>query len=223
ELLDAGGTLVSSNANVTRAIATTRAGGTLSGTTTVAAANGVATFGNLSIDKAGTGYTLAASSTGLTGATSSAFNILVGAATHLAFLQQPTNRSEERRVSTAVTVQLLAADNNQGSSTATATLAIGTTSAGGTLSGTSRVAAVNGVATFGNLSIDKAGTGYTLAASSTGLTGATSSAFNILVGAATHLAFLQQPTNTAATQTSDPPRTGQLRDAGNKPGSSSAD
>jgi hypothetical protein len=38
---------------------------------------------------------------------------------------------------------------------------------------------VNGVATFSNLSIDRVGTGYTLAASSTGLTGATSSGFNI--------------------------------------------
>jgi len=41
------------------------------------------------------------------------------------------------------------------------------------------VNAVNGVATFNNLSIDKAGTGYTLTASSAGLTGVTSSSFNI--------------------------------------------
>ena len=44
-------------------------------------------------------------------------------------------------------------------------MAIGTNPGGGTLSGTSPVAAVAGVATFTNLSIDKAGTGYTLTAS----------------------------------------------------------
>ena len=40
-------------------------GGTLSGATTVAAANGVATFPNLSIDKQGEGYTLTAATAGL--------------------------------------------------------------------------------------------------------------------------------------------------------------
>src|SRR5262249_21985100 len=183
ELLDAGGTLVSSNANVTRAIATTRAGGTLAGTTTVAAANGVATFSNLSIDKAGTGYTLAASSTGLTGATSSAFNILAGAATHLAFAQQPNNTTAAQAIPPAVPVSRLDAGVNLSGSTADVTPSPTRRSSDRTLAGTTTVAAANGVATFSNLSIDKAGTGYTLAASSTGLTGATSNAFNILAGA----------------------------------------
>jgi hypothetical protein len=49
-------------------------GAALSGTTTVRAASGVATFGNLTIDKPGT-YTLQASATGATSATSSAFEI----------------------------------------------------------------------------------------------------------------------------------------------------
>jgi hypothetical protein len=54
-----------------------------------------------------------------------------------------------------------------------------------------------GVATFINLSIDKAGSGYTLAASSSGLIGATSNSFAITPGAAHHLLFVQQPTDTA--------------------------
>ena len=49
--------------------------GTLSGTTIVTAVNGVATFSDLSIDKAGNGYTLVAAASGLTGATSTTFNI----------------------------------------------------------------------------------------------------------------------------------------------------
>ena len=51
--------------------------GTLSGTTTVnTAANGVAAFSDLSIDAAGVGYTLTATSPGLTPATSAAFTVL---------------------------------------------------------------------------------------------------------------------------------------------------
>ena len=47
----------------------------LSGTLSVAAVNGVATFNNLVIDGSGVGYTLVVSAAGLTGGTSAAFNI----------------------------------------------------------------------------------------------------------------------------------------------------
>ncbi|HVZ47843.1 MAG TPA: Ig-like domain-containing protein [Gemmatimonadaceae bacterium] len=59
------------------------------------------------------------------------------------------------------------------------TIAIGTNPAAGTLGGTVSATAVSGVATFANLSINNAGAGYTLTASSSGLTSATSAAFNI--------------------------------------------
>jgi hypothetical protein len=58
-------------------------------------------------------------------------------------------------------------------------VAIGTNPAAGTLSGTVTLSAVAGVATFSGLSINKAGTGYTLTAASPGLTGATSSTITI--------------------------------------------
>jgi hypothetical protein len=48
---------------------------TLTGTLVVAAANGVATFSDLSIDQVGVGYTLVVSATGPGGATSRPFNI----------------------------------------------------------------------------------------------------------------------------------------------------
>jgi len=63
--------------------------------------------------------------------------------------------------------------------TGTITVALGANPGGGTLAGTKSVAAVSGVATFSTLSINNAGTGYTLVASAAGLTGATSAAFNI--------------------------------------------
>jgi len=59
---------------ITITIGSNPTGAALSGTTTVRAASGVATFSNLTIDKAGT-YTLQASASGATGATSSAFEI----------------------------------------------------------------------------------------------------------------------------------------------------
>ena len=49
----------------------------------------------------------------------------------------------------------------------------------GTLSGTKTVTAVNGVATFSDLSIDQPGNGYTLVVNGSGVTGAESATFNI--------------------------------------------
>src|SRR5204862_424251 len=92
-------------------------------------------------------------------------------------------------------------------------LAIGTNPNSGTLSGTKTVAAVNGVATFAGLSIDKAGVGYTLAASASGLTGATSSAFDITPGAASVLAFIVQPSGAAAGSSITPAVQVTIRDA----------
>jgi N-acetylneuraminic acid mutarotase len=65
--------------DVTIALGTNPGGGTLSGTRTVAASGGIATFPDLSIDAGGNGYTFVASATGVNAATSTAFN-----AVHLA-------------------------------------------------------------------------------------------------------------------------------------------
>ena len=113
------------------------------------------------------------------------------AATKLVFVQQPTNAGLSASITPSVTVQIQDADGNLTASTASVTLAIGSNPGGGTLSGTVTVAAVAGTATFSNLSIDKAGTGYTLGATSSTNTGvmiATSSAFNVapVAGPATH-------------------------------------
>jgi uncharacterized protein YjdB len=76
EIQDANGTVVPSARDpVTLAIGTNPGGGTLSGTVTVNAINGVASFSGLSIDKPGTGYTLVATSATLASATSSPFTI----------------------------------------------------------------------------------------------------------------------------------------------------
>jgi CSLREA domain-containing protein/uncharacterized repeat protein (TIGR01451 family) len=108
-----------------------------------------------------------------------AFEVQEAAPHHLAFNVHPSNTIAGATISPAVTVVILDAENNSTTSNADVTLAIGTNPGGGILSGTTTVAAVNGTATFSNLSIDKIGTGYTLTAASPGLTGATSGFFNI--------------------------------------------
>jgi hypothetical protein len=151
---------------VTVAIGTNPSGGTLSGTLTVTVSGGVATFGDLSIDLAGSGYTLVASSSGLTGAASNSFAINPGIADHLVFLQQPTNTSAGQTIA-AVIVEVVDQFGNVVTSdnSDTVTVAIGNNPSGGTLSGTVTVTVVNGIATFGDLSIDSVGQGYTLHAS----------------------------------------------------------
>ena len=87
------------------------------------------------------------------------------AATALAFVQQPTTTDAGGTITPAVTVEIRDQFGDRlTSATNSVTLAIGTNPAGGTLSGTTTVAAVNGLATFPGLCINNAGTGYTLAA-----------------------------------------------------------
>jgi uncharacterized repeat protein (TIGR01451 family) len=109
-----------------------------------------------------------------------AVEVQAGTPDHLAFSVQPSNSIPGAVITPAVKVQILDVANNLTTSNANVTIAIGTNPSGGTLSGTTTVAAVNGTATFGNLSINNPGSGYTLTANSTGLVGATSNAFSVL-------------------------------------------
>jgi hypothetical protein len=63
--------------------------------------------------------------------------------------------------------------------TGSVAVALSSNPGGSTLGGTLSVNAVNGVATFSGLKLDKAGTGYALQATSTGLTPATTSTFDV--------------------------------------------
>src|SRR3989441_1419993 len=117
--------------------------------------------------------------------------------TQLAFSSPPTSATAGASISPAVQVEVQDAGGNRITTARNAvTLAIGTNPGSGTLSGTLTANAVAGVATFSGLSIDKAGTGYTLTAGSGTLTGATSAAFDIAPGAPAQLAFTVQPTKT---------------------------
>jgi hypothetical protein len=317
---DANGNMVAPDAFVSLALSTNPSGAALAGTRTVRAVDGIATFGDLSIDKVGQGYTLEASSAQLTTATSNAFDIApgspssavltgpasvaaglvsevltlrvvddrgnttavagntsfalgstatgtfytdvagnhaitsvtiaagdstasfyysgavagqhtlsaanptLGAAAHaitvtegaaarLTFGQHPTTTTVGSAIAPPVTVRIEDAAGNLVSSTATVTLSIGTNPSGAQLGGTVSRAAVNGVATFDDLSLDQVGSGYTLAASSGTLAGATSDAFDITVArVAAQLVYGQEPTTTVVDSVIKPPVTVRIED-----------
>jgi len=114
------------------------------------------------------------------------WNFTQPSATQVVFGVQPGTTTAGATISPAVTVQVedslgnvVTGDNSS------VTVAIGNNAGGGTLGGTVTVAAVRGVATFHDLSINTTGTGYTLTANDGTLAGATSSTFNITTSTAT--------------------------------------
>ncbi|MBI2795350.1 MAG: Ig-like domain-containing protein [Gemmatimonadetes bacterium] len=201
QVQDAAGNLVpTATSTVTLSIGTNPGGGTLAGTVSLAAVGGVATFPGLSINKSGAGYTLSAAASGLTPAGSATFNIVAGAPAGLAFITGPSSAASLAAISPAVVVAVVdGGGNTVTSATSTIVMSIlgGTGTAGAVLGGTITVAAVGGLATFSTLTIDKAGTGYRLAASTVAVPGATSGLFNIGPGAPALLGFQAAPPSAA--------------------------
>jgi hypothetical protein len=114
---------------------------------------------------------------------------VAGAASQLSFSQQPTDTAAGSTITPVITVQIQdASENLVTTATDTITIAIGNDPSAGValLSGTLSVAAVSGVATFNDLSVDTGGTGYTLAASASGLTSTTSNPFDITTPSGTY-------------------------------------
>src|SRR5205809_775237 len=136
---------------------------------------------------------------------SDVFDVTPGAATQLVFGTQPGTTVAGQQITPAVKVRALDAFGNVATGfTGAVAVALGSNPGSATLSGTTPVAAVGGVASFGDLSLNRTATGYTLTASGGGLGPVTSSAFDITPGTATRLAFTQQPTNTVAGEAISP-------------------
>ena len=84
-------------------------------------------------------------------------------ATKLEFSALPGNVIAAKPIAPSVVVTIQDANGRKVSgATTSVTLSIGPNSPAGTLAGTTTVAATDGVAVFPNISIDKAGNGYTL-------------------------------------------------------------
>jgi len=129
--------------------------------------------------------------------------------TQLAFSTEPVGRRAEEPLTTQPVVEVQDANGHvvTTDNATVVTAAIGTNPNNGDLSGSTTATAASGVASFTDLSIDSAGNGYTLTASASGLTGATSAAFNVGVHVATvevtpadvNLSFLGEQTTLTAT------------------------
>src|SRR5437867_2831283 len=125
-------------------------------------------------------WTLLALAVGIVGCGGDKGPTQPAAPTKLVFTVQPTNATAGVAIASAVQVAIQdASGNTVTSATAAVTVALGTNPGAGTLSGTLTVAATQGIATFSNLRIDRPGSGYTLAASAGGLSGATSVPFAV--------------------------------------------
>ena len=199
-----GNVLTADNSQVTIAIATGPAGAVLGGTVTVQAQNGVATFTDLSLTQSGS-YTFTASDAtdGFVSAASSSITVTPAAATQLAFLQQPTSATAGSAITPGVTVAVedpygnIVTDQNS-------TVSLFVDGAQGPWRARHRVRFTaqvqDGVATFSDLSLRRAGT-YSLVAADGRLTRAISSSFVISPAAATHLFFRRVPWFTSQGQT----------------------
>jgi alpha-tubulin suppressor-like RCC1 family protein len=98
----------------------------------------------------------------------------------LAFVVQPAEEYVGVTIDPGVKVEIRDANGHSvEDADEVVTLAIGNNPGGGTLSGTTTVVPVDGVATFDNLTIDEAGTGYTLTATSGTVPAATSASFDV--------------------------------------------
>jgi hypothetical protein len=182
----------------------------LQGGTTLVLTSGKAEFKYLSINKAGTGYTLTASSGNLTPATSAPFNVSPGTPAKLAFSIEPSGGKAGEPLTPAPEVIVQDTYGN------TVTGFEGSVSISGTitypnfyatpengqpkfqivpisLSGTTMVYMVNGVAHLTDISSTMAGRVYNLKAVCDSLDSATSAYFEILSGDPVKLVFTQNP------------------------------
>jgi hypothetical protein len=110
---------------------------------------------------------------------SNRFNVVGGDPDHLAFIQQPTDVDAGAVVGPAVTVGVYDAGGNLENVAQPIALTFANDPVGGsTLGGTATQTSAAGVATFNDLSVDQAGDGFKLLATSGSLT-TTSDAFNV--------------------------------------------
>jgi len=194
-------------------IVATPSAGTLGGTMTMNAASGEAAFSGLTFAGiAGTNYQLTFASVGLSSATSGNFTVSIGVATRLSITTQPVGATAGAQLATQPVVKVLDAGDNivTGSSTS-----VGVSSSAGALGGTVTISAVNGVATYSNLTFaGTINTDYTLTFASVSITSAQSNNIRVTVGAAHKLALTTSATSAFYAQTFGVQPVVEVQDAG---------
>ncbi len=197
EAVDSRGNVVSNfNGLVTLKVAVNPGHGTLGGSTgntlTFQAVNGVADFVGLTLNKAGVGYSLRATSGTVPAATSRAFTVRASTASQFVVTTQPPSKVAAGSLFGLKVAAEDAYGNVVSSFTGSVTLTLASGPSGATAHGRLIVTLVKGVAVFSGLRITQAGTGYSLTASGS-LAAATTNLFNVTARAATHLAVTTQP------------------------------
>ncbi len=136
---DAAGSVVTGfTGDITIAITTNPSSGTLSGTTTRPAVAGVATFSGVSINNAGNGYRVTATSGSLTAATSSTFNITSAPPPPPNSLSIVSGNSQTATVGTALpNPYVVIVRNSSGTGVAGVTVSWSVVSGGGSIAATS--------------------------------------------------------------------------------------
>lgn len=158
--------------------------GSLSGTTTIAAVSGVATFTSalLAPTVAQTGLKLAFTSAGLASVTNTtSITVNPGAANRLAITTQPAAPLANGGALATQPVAVIQDQYGNLATTATSNIVAQVGAGTWTIGGTTTQAATSGTATFAGLTAASAAavTGATISFTSIGLTGATSAGFNI--------------------------------------------
>jgi len=169
DVLDAADNLVTTATTaVTASIAD--GGGTLSGTTTVTASQGAATYSTLRLDGLVGNRTLRFSAPGLSPATSAVLTLQPGAAAALAVRTAPTGGGLNSNFTTQPVIEVRDAAGNL-AVTSNVSVTASVTAGGGSLTGAT-TNAVNGVATFSGFGIAGNAGARTIAVNASGLTAA---------------------------------------------------
>jgi hypothetical protein len=191
----AGRVLKSFDGAIAVALQSPSGAGVISGSNTVVAVAGIATFSDLRIEQAGEQYTITASAAGLPSLASISFGISPAPASQLVFSTAPVSLSAGELLSPVHVRAVDAFGNTVTGFEGQVTLTLGPS---GVLAGTTSVIASAGVAQFTDLRVEQAGQGYTLIAAAAGIADVVSSSFNVSPGNATHLVFTTSPSSAVA-------------------------
>ena len=171
---------------VTIAIGNNPGAATLGGSTVVNAVAGVAPFSTLSVNRAGTGYTLVATSAGLANATTNSFDITAGSGQRLEFRSYPSGATAGVLMDQITVVARDSVGNLATGFNGAISLQAASGPTGSGLLGRTNIAAVGGVATFDSTKFNTAGT-YRLSASAGGVNAVTGATLTVVPGPAAAL------------------------------------
>jgi streptogramin lyase len=186
------------NGPVTVSIATPSGSTALTGTTTVNAVAGIATFTGLGLTQLGN-FTLQVSTTGLKSVTTSTITITPGAASQLVVVSAGSSLTGVT-AGDAFNVEVEAEDPYGYQATGfsgTLSAAMAANSQGAALSGSPMAIASQGIANFTGLIVDRAGSGFAISVTDTnpgdGVSGITTPAFSVTPNTPTTLVYASPP------------------------------